>query len=146
MGPEASPVGRFGLQQLSPDPSASPAGTVGPETFGGWPTQAGCAPLPELMEFHSSFSPSPSHHLGASPAMSPGAEIRRNAASFGIPLSLETAPGELPMPLPVRTNSGAIVAPSPVARGSAAPPSSPATSCGAQAAAAAAAAAGGHHS
>merc|ERR1719476_1251371 len=93
MGPEASPIGRFGLQQLSPEFSASPAGVAGHSIFGGWLTRAGCSPLPEPMECLSSVSPSPS--LGASPAMSPGAEIRRNAASFGIPLSLGTAPGEL---------------------------------------------------
>mmetsp|Transcript_429 Transcript_429/g.1049 ORF Transcript_429/g.1049 Transcript_429/m.1049 type:complete len:210 (-) Transcript_429:88-717(-) len=46
-------------------------------------------------------------------AMSPTTEIRHNAISFGIPLNLRT---EVTAPLPVRTTSGALVAPSPTTR------------------------------
>jgi len=60
---------------------------------------------------------SPTNWSFGQAAMSPGAEIRRNAASFGIPLKLQSQPGEVVMPLPVRTASGAVLAPSPVGRG-----------------------------
>lgn len=43
---------------------------------------------------------------------SPGAEIRRNAEQFGIPLQL-SAPGQLGAPLPVRAGSKMVMAPSP---------------------------------
>lgn len=49
--------------------------------------------------------------------MSPGAEIRQNAASLGIPLNLHSSPEDVYVPIPVRTTSGAVVAPSPVNRG-----------------------------
>jgi len=54
------------------------------------------------------FAPSPT---------SPGAEIRRNAANFGIPLNLRAGDEvSAPVPVPVRTVQGAIVAPSPMSR------------------------------
>jgi len=53
-------------------------------------------------------------------ALSPGTVIRQNAATFGIPLSLQPAAGELMIPVPVRTTSGHVVAPSPMSRGAAA--------------------------
>lgn len=52
-------------------------------------------------------------------ALSPGTVIRQNAATFGIPLSLQPAAGELMIPIPVRTTSGHVVAPSPISRGTA---------------------------
>mmetsp|Transcript_112453 Transcript_112453/g.223460 ORF Transcript_112453/g.223460 Transcript_112453/m.223460 type:complete len:216 (+) Transcript_112453:82-729(+) len=60
------------------------------------------------------------HH---SPAMSPTSEIRSNALSFGIPL--QTDMGKVGAPLPIRTMSGILVAPSPTTRGSAPPPVAP---------------------
>jgi hypothetical protein len=44
--------------------------------------------------------------------LTPGAEIRKNATSFGIPLCLPAE--DVHMPIPVRTTSGAVVVPSPV--------------------------------
>lgn len=53
-------------------------------------------------------------------AMSPGAAIRQNAVTFGIPLDLRPAPQEIaggPVPVPVRlVEGGAVLAPSPTAR------------------------------
>lgn len=49
--------------------------------------------------------------------MSPGTQIRHNAVSLGIPLSLRAAPGEVSAPVPVRASAGAPVAPSPTAQG-----------------------------
>lgn len=51
--------------------------------------------------------------------MTPGTEIRRNARSFGIPLSLEPRIGDVGVPIPVRTNSGMVYAPSPTTASSA---------------------------
>jgi len=56
---------------------------------------------------------------GMSPtAASPGAVIRRNAVALGIPLQLQGASGgDFGVPVPVRSGSGHVVAPSPVSRG-----------------------------
>mmetsp|Transcript_8395 Transcript_8395/g.15738 ORF Transcript_8395/g.15738 Transcript_8395/m.15738 type:complete len:220 (+) Transcript_8395:63-722(+) len=74
----------------------------------------------------SPFFPSPATHpnypvaaMQQSPAMSPTSEIRSNAVSFGIPL--QTDMGKVGAPLPIRTMSGILVAPSPTARGSVPP-------------------------
>lgn len=49
-------------------------------------------------------------------AVSPGTQIKNNAAAFGIPLNLQCRPGELVAPVPVRVApGGAIVMPSPTA-------------------------------
>lgn len=48
--------------------------------------------------------------------VTPGTEIRQNAASFGIPLSLQPVGGEGAVPIPVRTNAGLVFAPSPTRR------------------------------
>mmetsp|Transcript_58144 Transcript_58144/g.123475 ORF Transcript_58144/g.123475 Transcript_58144/m.123475 type:complete len:327 (-) Transcript_58144:256-1236(-) len=55
---------------------------------------------------------------GSSPTsiMSPSYVVRRNADSFGIPLSLRGGLSEGPAPVPVRTPCGGIVAPTPTAR------------------------------
>mmetsp|Transcript_12781 Transcript_12781/g.37999 ORF Transcript_12781/g.37999 Transcript_12781/m.37999 type:complete len:210 (-) Transcript_12781:172-801(-) len=67
---------------------------------------------------YAAVTPTSRAALGHSPvAMSPGAEIRRNAASFGIPLVLRARPGEVAAPVPVIRTAAGIVAPSPVARG-----------------------------
>lgn len=49
----------------------------------------------------------------AAMAMSPGAEIRHNAVTFGIPLNLTTSTSA---PVPVRSAVGGVLAPSPTAR------------------------------
>mmetsp|Transcript_70919 Transcript_70919/g.163964 ORF Transcript_70919/g.163964 Transcript_70919/m.163964 type:complete len:218 (+) Transcript_70919:66-719(+) len=49
-------------------------------------------------------------------AMSPTSQIRHNAVSFGIPLNLNASVGEVVAPLPVRTTSGVLLAPSPTTR------------------------------
>jgi len=56
-------------------------------------------------------------------AQSPGGAIRRNAASFGIPLHLSTNDVALPVPVRSVSNGQTIIAPSPMRRGVAAPPS-----------------------
>lgn len=61
----------------------------------------------------------PQSPSGWQPLQSPGAAIRQNAASFGIPLSLRSA-SEAAVPIPVRTVAGGVVAPSPVSHGQAA--------------------------
>lgn len=53
---------------------------------------------------------------GAASPTSPGAEIRRNAARFSIPLKLRTTQGEVAAPVPVRSVEGKVMAPSPTAR------------------------------
>mmetsp|Transcript_54491 Transcript_54491/g.117975 ORF Transcript_54491/g.117975 Transcript_54491/m.117975 type:complete len:220 (+) Transcript_54491:45-704(+) len=68
--------------------------------------------------FQLSPAPSPT---GFAQALSPGAEIRRNATSLGIPLHLQLRPGEAGAPVPVRGATGHVVMPSPVARGGAPP-------------------------
>eukprot|EP00930_Biecheleria_cincta_P092791 TRINITY_DN8283_c0_g1_i1.p1 TRINITY_DN8283_c0_g1~~TRINITY_DN8283_c0_g1_i1.p1 ORF type:complete len:240 (+),score=32.80 TRINITY_DN8283_c0_g1_i1:66-785(+) len=69
------------------------------------------------------FVAMPSHSAGPrSPLMvgtmpqSPGAVIRQNAASMGIPLHLRSSPGEVSAPVPVRSFFGVAAAPSPGAR------------------------------
>lgn len=49
----------------------------------------------------------------------PGAQIRRNAASFGIPLNVQPVVGEVGVPIPVRTTAGKVFCPSPTAASSA---------------------------
>jgi len=49
----------------------------------------------------------------------PGTQIRRNAASFGIPLNMQPVVGEVGVPIPVRTTTGRIFCPSPTAASSA---------------------------
>jgi len=49
-------------------------------------------------------------------ALSPGAEIRKNAANFGIPLNLRTTKTEVSAPVPIRSAVGGVLAPSPTAR------------------------------
>lgn len=51
-------------------------------------------------------------------ALSPGATIQRNAASFGIPLNLRATTTEVSAPVPIRTGAagGGVLAPSPTAR------------------------------
>lgn len=53
---------------------------------------------------------------------SPGTQIRQNAVSLGIPLSLRAAPGEVCAPVPVRVYGSAPLAPSPTAHGVGAAP------------------------
>lgn len=73
---------------------------------------------PVAARFSPALQGSPARHCIAHQALSPGAEIRLNAANFGIPLSLRSAyPGEVAVPVPVRNVTGAVVAPSPVHRG-----------------------------
>lgn len=70
--------------------------------------------------------PQPNYAAGVmhqSPTMSPTSVIRSNAVNFGIPL--QTDMGKVGAPLPIRTMSGILVAPSPTARGSAPPPVAP---------------------
>merc|ERR1740129_1362782 len=75
-------------------------------------------------------SPKPSVVYGARPGacpaspatfgnlvLSPGAEIRRNAANFGIPLNLRQNTTEGVAPVPIRSGvGGCVLAPSPTAR------------------------------
>jgi len=99
-------------------------------------TKAVAAPLRNIAMAPASspFFPSPTTPQGLqpnyappamhqSPAMSPTSEIRSNAVSFGIPL--QTDMGKVGAPLPIRTMSGILVAPSPTARGSVPPPVAP---------------------
>eukprot|EP00933_Yihiella_yeosuensis_P054174 TRINITY_DN52558_c0_g1_i1.p1 TRINITY_DN52558_c0_g1~~TRINITY_DN52558_c0_g1_i1.p1 ORF type:complete len:288 (-),score=34.07 TRINITY_DN52558_c0_g1_i1:219-1082(-) len=62
-------------------------------------------------------SPGPRSPTVSLSALSPGGAIRHNAAILGIPLDLRgdsSSTSEFSVPIPVRTASGAIVAPSPV--------------------------------
>lgn len=111
--PETPHVGRcrFGsLTDKSPWSPATPQTTQDrPISFQGPPP----SPPP---------APGSSKHIVQSPisygkvALSPGGEIRRNAASLGIPLNLRTLPGESAVPVPVRSG-GMVVAPSPTSTG-----------------------------
>mmetsp|Transcript_56427 Transcript_56427/g.167983 ORF Transcript_56427/g.167983 Transcript_56427/m.167983 type:complete len:216 (+) Transcript_56427:32-679(+) len=96
-------------------------------------------PGPSLPEAHAQTFPvkpfsvggfTPASPVGFAPtAMSPTTQIRQNAASFGIPLNASY--GEIGAPLPVRTQAGILVAPSPTTRGSSALPSMPPAAAGA---------------
>lgn len=74
-------------------PMTPPSGSAGPTYAGVTPPSAG--PIGPL---------------------SPGAEIRQNAASLGIPLNLRAQHGEVAQPVPVRSTKGTVVAPSPTGR------------------------------
>jgi len=73
-------------------------------------------PMP-VRSITTTMQHSPTPNFG-NVAMSPGAEIRRNAADFGIPLNLhtQTFQGEVIPPVPVRGPGGGVVVPSPTTR------------------------------
>mmetsp|Transcript_109395 Transcript_109395/g.172439 ORF Transcript_109395/g.172439 Transcript_109395/m.172439 type:complete len:203 (+) Transcript_109395:56-664(+) len=110
--PLPSPVSE---PDVSPSASLSSPGFHVSGSFSRWGT-ASLSPMPrtEKVSFGSIQALSPS---------TPGTTIRTNAASFGIPLSLQPMVGEIVVPVPVRTPSGRVVAPSPMNRlNSVAPP------------------------
>mmetsp|Transcript_1755 Transcript_1755/g.5553 ORF Transcript_1755/g.5553 Transcript_1755/m.5553 type:complete len:216 (-) Transcript_1755:63-710(-) len=87
-------------------------------------------PGPSVPEAHAQTFPVKPFSVGgpapASPAvcapvaMSPTTQIRHNAASFGIPLNASY--GEIGAPLPIRSQGGVLLAPSPTTRSSCVPP------------------------
>lgn len=110
-----------------PMPLLSPTRTIPPSPFTirsspmpsptrSIPSSSPVAASPFLARLNSSFT-SPGSPSCTLTALSPGGAIRHNAAVFGIPLDLRGGyvQDQYSVPIPVRTSSGAVVAPSPVA-------------------------------
>merc|ERR1719491_433461 len=113
LSPMPSPGGFGGFSPaISPCVSTQLGQTAfrGGSTMKGAPANASTIPA----RFVSASQPAAGMQV-----LSPGTEIRQNAATFGIPLSMQRAAGELVLPVPVRTTSGHVVEPSPMSRSAA---------------------------
>lgn len=98
------------VMRMSPAPSPSGAVPMSPfrgNTLGG-PFLAGYQSPGAMPQ-----SPGPRSPGFGMAALSPGGAIRHNATAFGIPLDLRYG-HDVGVPIPVRTSSGFVVAPSPV--------------------------------